>query len=598
MQQGPDLFRESTVGELDSSWNVGTSDQSFSEGSALSRPSGPVITTGALPVATEQPTTFFTELPPPEPAAWANFPAPLEQPQVPGSTAQLDSSHQYGQHAQEQPAPGGPEAVLKQLEEYLKADNSPEVSNRILAMISARGTSAGMSGPLTYQQAGPCGITAPPVQPDYNASSNPASAAASTSSLAGSYPSHVNLLASRPAQQRASPSNQLQPSAPGQLRHSIGLPAAEPNLLPRGMDPYAWPASIQAVASLHHIKQPQHFIQRPSQLQQQLPPTQLPPTQLPPTQLPDSTLQQERLRTAGPQPLQGRRGQQQVRQTGAVSLQQQIQERLPRQEEPEPFEFSSYLPSSSAGFPHSLSRSANAGQPPSVPQALVDPWQPPTRQITQRPDLQRNSTGSSSGQEGSRNALTSPFDNAAGSQSMTQALLEAHAFHPLPVNHVTAPFGNAPHSAQQAPPALPVAGRLPVTQPAPLSTGVPNLAQAAHNSAGSSGRQPPSVLDPRLSRPAAPPQRAPPPPPESRAMAVRQFLLGGPAPMADDAAASRAQTHPMFQSTSEESSGGSCGLAASAAQAFQFPPITSQVQSLGISSSIVVDAAVSEAQSS
>ena len=565
-QQRPDLFPEATVGGLDSSWNTGTSEQSFSAGP--SRLSGPLITTGALPVAAEQPPAFFPEDPPQAPSAWADFPPPSEPPQLPGSTAQLHSGHQFGQPAQEQPAPRSPEAVLKQLEEMLKADNSPEVQERLLAIIAAQGKSAGMSGPQVTPS------TAPPAP--YHPSLNPASAGYAKS-LAGSYQPQVHSLDLRQASQRCiRPSEQLQHSAPDQLRHSTSQHAADrlqSSLFPTGMDPYGWPAGSQAASSLQQREQPQQFMQRALQLPQQ------PPT---------SALPQERPRKAGPQ--QARRDRHPVRQTGAVSLQQQAQALLPRQEEPERFDFSSYLPSSSTGF----ARSLTAAQPSSVPQEVLDPWHAPTGHITYRPDLQRKSAGSISGQDGGQNPLTSPFGNAAGCNSMTQALLEPHIFDHLPVDDAAAalgmPFGKVPQSApQQAALVAPVAGRLPVSQPAILSTEAPNkTVQAA--SIGTAGRQQPSTLDPRLPRPTAP-QRAPPPPPESRAAAGRPFLMGRPARMADDAASaaaalraatSRAEMHPMFQTASQDSSGGSCGLAVSGAQGLQFPAITSQVQSHGI----------------
>ena len=570
-QQGPDIFPEATVGGLDSSWNTGTSEQSFSEGTGPSRLSGPVITTGALPVATEQPPAFFPELPPQAPSAWADFPAPVEKPQLPGSTAQLHSTHQSGKAAQEQPAPGSPEAVLQQLEEMLKADNSPEVQQRLLAIIAAQGKSAGMSGQRVTPSSGP----AAPVQPTFNSSLSPASAGYANS-LAGSYQLQVNSLDPRQAsQRRTGPSGQLQHSAPDQLRHSTSQQAADqqnPSLFSTGMDPYAWPAGSQAASSLQHIEQPQQFMkQAPQQL---------------PQQFPSSTLAQERPRKAGPQ--QARRDQQPLRQTGAVSLQQQVQALLPRQEEPERFHFSSYLPSSSTDFAHSL----NASQPSSLPQEVLDPWQAPTGHITHRPDLQRNSAGSTSRQDGPQNPLTSPFGNVAGSNSMTQALLEPHPFDHLPVDDATAPFGmpfgNVPQSApQQNALVTPVTGCLPVSQPALPSTKAPNsMVQAAP--VGAAGKQQPSTTDPRLPRSTAP-QRAPPPPPESRAAAGRPFLMGRRAPMAEEAAAaaaaasraapSRTEVHPMFQTTSQDSSGGSCGLAVSGAQGLQFPAITSQVHS-------------------
>ena len=545
---------------LDSSWNTGTSEQSFSAGP--SRLSGPLITTGALPVAAEQPPAFFPEDPPQAPSAWADFPPPSEQLQLPGSTAQLHSSHHFGQPAQQQPAQRSTDAVLKQLEEMLKADNSPEVQERLLAIIAAQGKSAGMSGP----QATPS--SAPPAP--YNSSFNPVSAGYAKR-LAGSYQPQVNSLHSRHG--CIGPSGQLQHSAPDQLRHSKSQHAADrlqPSLLPTGMDPYGWPAGSQAASSLQHSAQPQQFMQRALQL---------------PQQPPNSALAQERPCKAGPQ--QVRRDHQPVRQTGAVSLQQQAQALLPRQEEPERFDFSSYLPTSSTGFAHSLT----AAQPLSAPQEVLDPWHASTGHITHRPDLQRTSAGSSSGQDGGQNPLTSPFDSAANNKSMTQALLEPHAFGHPPVDDAAAafgmPFGSVPQSAppQQAAMVAPVAGRLPMSQPAILSTEAPNkMVQAVP--IGAAGRQQPSTVDPRLPRPTAP-QRAPPPPPESRATAGRPFLMGRPGPMADDAAAaaavraatSRADMHPMFQTTSQDSSGGSCGVAVSGAQGLQFPAITSQVQS-------------------
>ena len=562
-QQRPDLFPEATVGGLDSSWNTGTSEPSFSEGAGPSRLSGPLITTGALPVANEQPPAFFPELPPQAPSPWADFPAPAEQPQLPGSTAQVHSTDQFGQ-----PAPGSPEAVLKLLEEMLKADNSPEVQQRLLAIVAAQGRSAGMSG----QQVTPSSAPAAPVGPTFNTSLSPASAGYANS-LAGTYQSQVKSLDPRQAPQRCNgPSGQPQHSAPDRLRHSISQQAADrqqPGLFPTRMDPYAWPAGSQAASSLQHIKQPQQFMNRALQL---------------PQQPPSSTLPQERPRKAVPQ--QARRDHQPARQTGAVSLQQQVQALLPRQEEPERFDFSSYLPSSSTGFAHSLT----AAQPSSLPQEVLDPWQAPTGHITHRPDLQRASAGSSSAQDVPQNPLSSPFGNAAGSNSMTQALLESHAFDHLPVDDAAAPFGmpsgSVPQSAlQQTALVAPVAGRLPVSQPALLGTEAPNsMVQATP--VGAAGKHQPSTTDPRLPW-STPPQRAPPPPPESRAAAGRPILMGSRDPVADEAAAaaasraaaSRTEMLPMFQNTSQDSSGGSCGLAVSGAQGLQIPAITSHVQS-------------------
>ena len=530
-------------------------------------------------MAIDQPPAFFPELAPQAPSAWGGFPAPAELPQLPGSTAQLHSSHQFGQSAQERPAPDSPEVVLKQLEQMLKADNSPEVQERLLAIIAAQVKSAGMSG----QQVTPSSAPAAPVQHTYNSSLNPASAGYANS-LAGSYQPQAKLVDPRQAPQRCiGLPGQLQNSAPDQLRHSTSQQAADrlqPSLFPAGMDPYAWPASSQAASSLQHIEQPLQFMHCAPHL---------------PQQLPSSTLPQERPRKAGPQ--QARRNPQSTRQTGAMSLQQQAQALLPRQEEPERFDFSSYLPSSSAGYAHSLSRSPPAAQPSSLPQEVLDPWHAPNGRFTHRPDWQRTSTESSSGQNSGQNPVTSSFDSVVGTQSMTQALLEPHAFDHLPVADATAPFGmpfgNAPQPAPQQP-ALkpPVAGRLAVGQAAPLSTEVPsNMVQAA--SIRAAGRQQPSTLDPRLPRPTAP-QRAPPPPPESRAAAGRPFLMGRTAPMAAAAAAaaaaataraaaSRADMHPMFQTTSQDSSGGSCGLAVSGTQGLQFPATISQVQSHNVS---------------
>lgn len=543
------------MGGLDSSWNTGTSGQSLSQDAGLSRPSGPVITTGALPVATQQPPTFFPELPPQAQGAWADFPAQAKQPQLPGGTAQLYNSHQIGQHAQEQPALGGPEALLKQVEEMLKADNSPEVQERLLAIIAAQGKSAGMPG----QQAAPTIAPAAPVRPAYNISSHPASAGHATSQ-AGAYQTQVNSLDPRQApQHRVGPLGQAQVSAPGQLRNSTSL---QLSALPTGVDPYAWPAaSSQPASGLQHVEQARQFMQRAPQL---------------PQQLPGNILPQDRPGKAGSR--EARRHQQPVRQTGAMSLQQQAQELLPREQEAECFDFGSYLPSSSADFAHELS----AAQPSSLPQEVLHPWHAPGGHITHRPDLQRNSAGSSSGQGGGQNPITSPFGNAVGSQTMTQALLEPHAFNHLPVDSATAPFGlpvglplgHVPQSApQQTARVPPVVGRLPVSQQAPLDIGAPNhMVQAAL--IGAAGRQQPSSpVDARLPRPVAP-LRAPPP--QSKAAAGR--------PMSHDAAAARAaastaEMHTMFQAASQDSGGGSCGLDVSDALGLQSPAITSQVLS-------------------
>ena len=549
------MFSEPAVGGLDSSWNTGTSGQSLSQDAGLSRPTGPVITTGALPVATQQPPTFFPELPPQAQGAWADFPAQAKQPQLPGGTAQVYNSHQIGQHAQEQPALGGPEALLKQVEEMLKADNSPEVQARLLAIIAAQGKSAGMPG----QQAPPSIAPAAPVRLAYNISSNPASAGHATSQAAGAY---INSLDPRQApQHRLGPLGQAQVSAPGQLRNSTSL---QPSSLPTGMDPYAWPAaSSQAASSLQHIEQARQFMQRAPQ---------------PPQQLPGNTLPQERPSKA--EPREARRHQQPVRQTGAVSLQQQAQELLPREQEAECFDFGSYLPSSSADFAHELS----AAQPSSLPQEVLHPWHAPGGHTTHRPDLQRNSAGSTSGLGDGQNHVTSPFGDAVGGQTMTQALLEPHAFNHLPVDDAMAPFGlpvgqpvgRAPQPApQQTARVPPVVGRLPGSQAVPLDTGAPNhMVQAAL--IGAAGRQQPSSpLDARLPRPVAP-QWAPPP--QSKA-AVGRPMLNDAAAAAARAAASTAEMHMMFQAASQDSGGGSCGLDFSGAQGLQSPAITSQVHS-------------------
>ncbi|KAL3143139.1 hypothetical protein ABBQ38_003407 [Trebouxia sp. C0009 RCD-2024] len=378
----------------------------------------------------------------------------------------------------------------------------------------------------------------------------------------------MNTLDSRQTQQqRLAPFGQAQPSAPGQLRHPTAADRLQPQLLPRGMEPYPWPATTQAAGRLQQAQQPHPFTQRHLLPQQPLP-----------TQLPESMPPQERLRKPGPQTLPSRRGgQPQVRPTGAVSLQQQLQDLLPRQEAPEPFGLGSYIPASSGPFSHSLSQHAAMPMPSTLPQEPAAPWQAPAAPLTYRPDLQRNSAGSSSGQ----NALASQFDNAAGSQSMTQALLEPHAFDHLPLDPAAAPFdlpfqqhGSASQSApQQAPPPPSAAASLPGAPPAPRSTEVSHLMQAGNLSVA--GTQLPPVLDPRLSHAAAY-QRAPPPP-ENRAAGLRQ-IRPAPAPI-DAAAAARAGIHSSPQVASDMSSGASCGRAASAAQAFQFPSVASQVQS-------------------
>lgn len=562
------MFSEPAVGGLDSSWNIGTSGQSLSEDVGLSRPSGPVITTGALPVATQQPPTFFPELPPQAQGAWADFPAQAKQPQLPGGAAQLYNSHQIGQHAQEQPAPGSPEALLKQVEEMLKADNSPEVQARLLAIIAAQGKSARLPG----QQALPTIAPAAPVQPSYNMSSNPASTGHVTSQ-AGTYRTQVNSLDPRQApQRRLGPLGQAQVSAPGQFSNSTSLQAADrlqPSSLPTSMDPYAWPAaSSQAVTGLQHIEQARQFMQRAPQL---------------PQQLPGTTLPQERPGKAGSR--EARRNQQPVRQTGAMSLQQQAQELLPREEEAEPFDFGSYLPSSSTDFAHELS----AAQPSSLPQEVLHPWHAPTGHITRRPDLQRNSAGSTSGQGGGQTPVTPPFGDAVGSQTMTQALLEPHAFNHLPVDSATAPFGlpvglpmghvpqSAPQQTARVPPGV---GRLPGSQATvPLDVGAPNhMVQAAL--IGAAGRQQPSSpLEARLLRPVAP-LRAPPP--QSKAAAGRPMPNDAAAAAAGRAAASTAEMRTMYQAASQDSGDGSCGLDVSDALGLQSSAATSQVHSPNI----------------
>ena len=600
--QNADPF--SGVGDFDSNWKVGSSEQPFSQSAAPTRPVGPVITTGALPVASEHPPTSLTQLPMQAPDAWSDFPAPAELPNMSGSSAPQNfslSSHEqpHSSHIprHEQPQRGDHDAVLKQVEEMLKGGNSPDVHARLMAIVAAQGRSAGNSGQPPRSQPA---AAAPPHQTDYNAASQPASAAYA-SSLAGSYQSRLHPPSQTQAQQSSfAPARQLQPRTAAQMRQNPSLQAAADRLqsdpYARGFNPYAWPANTPVAGSLRHSAQPQQ------QQNQQLPaastrPAQLPqhlPQQLAPDsfQLPDSILPQEKSRKADPQsnPPQARRGHQQARQTGAVSLQQQAQALLPRQEEPEPFKFGSYLPSSSAALP----RGVNSEQPASVGQGSLEGWRLPDGPSSHMPDLQRASQGSSSGQDGSLNALTSPFASAAGSQSMTQALLEPLTFDPLPLDNPAAAFDLAPNAQNDNPcnnqaqaataqgPASvpPVAGRLPSSQAnAHMSNEPPNSLKLGSTGMNAAGGQLPS-LEPLLLRPALP-QRAPPP--EDRATAVRNFLMGGSARRADTAAAAaapRADIHPIFQGASQDSSGASCGLAASGGHSSQFSPVTSQVQHL------------------
>lgn len=599
--QGPDLF--AGVEGFESNCNGGSSEQPFSQNAAPSRPVGPVITTGALPVASEQPPTSLTQLPLQAPDAWSDFPAPAEQTNMPGSSAphnfslpthqQPHNSH-IREHGHEQSQRGDHDAVLKQVEEMLKGGNSPDVHARLMAIVAAQGRSAGNSGQPPRSQP----TTAAPHQPDYNASCQPASAAYA-SSLAGSYQSRLNPPSQTQAQQSSyAPAGQLQPRTAAQMRQDPCLQAAadkvQPDTYARGFNPYAWRASNPVAGSLRQNAQSQQqqtqqlqaASTRPSQLPQHLP-QQLPPDSF---QLPDSILPQERSRKAPPQPKtpQARRGHQQARQTGAVSLQQQAQALLPRQEEePEPFDFGSYLPSSSPAFPPNSSRGVTTEQPSSGGQGSLGGWRMPEGLSSHMPDLQRTSQGSSSGQDGSLNVLTSPFASAAGSQSMTRALLEPLSFDPLPLDNPAAAFANPRASNAQAAAALaattvpPVAGRLPTSQANVHVSSEPlhslNVGRAGPSAPGG---QLPAALEPLPLRP-APPQRAPPP--EDRATAVRNFLMGGPAHRADAAAAaSRADIHPIFQGASQDSSGASCGLTVSGGHSSPFSPVTSQVQHLTI----------------
>ena len=600
MAQSSGLFPEPEVGGL-ANWDVGTPDQSFAQKGPASRLAGPVITTGALPAASGQPPTSFAQLPLQAPDPWCGFPAPAQQPDMLGSSAPQaarPSGHtrQANMQLQREVRPSGQseaqqaqasnhDAVLKQVEEMLKGGNSPDMQARLMAIVAAQGRSTGLSEQLPQ----PSAATA--ARPTCSASYQPASAAYA-SSLAGSYHSHQSAPPTTNTQQQSvAHTGQLQPLSAHMRQSPSSLQAAEDKLQPsmydRGADPYAWSAAPSASSSLHHSTQQQQQKQqapaapaRPAQVSQQLPQQLLPDS----FQLPDSMLPQERSRKAAqqPNPPQARRSHYTARQTGAMSLQQQAQALLPQQEEPEPFD--SYLQSSSPAFPKALARSGKVEQPP-MSQQHLDAWQLPDGLISQRPNLQRASQGSNEDQNGSSNPLTSPFANAAGSQSMTQALLEPTGFDALPFEDATAafdlpsdPYSRAlqPPAPKQAEPVPPVAGRLPAFQASPPSSTIQPASLRPGTTTAAAG-QLPDAFEPLPLRP-APPQRAPPP--DDRATAVQNFLRGGARPLAAApaaAAAPRPDIHPVFQGTSQDSSGASCGLAVSGVHSSQFSPVTSQV---------------------
>ena len=591
------------------------------------RPSGPVITTGALPVASEQPPTF---LPPQEPNRWSDsFAAPTQQPQL-HQQFPLNGIQQYvGMTSQlpYQPTNGFPiaqpeqadsqledsDALLKQVEEILKGDKSPSVQARLRALVAAQGKSDGPAvsqsmhqqpsaqfSQLVASQANPAVMSHA-----FNTSVSAGPATASfTTMLAGPQQSGSDTAYQRPLHRQSlkPPVSQLQASRPApNARQDLGLQAAagtaQLQMMSRGMDSFAWPSSNQLAVPndvLHRSMQSQQQGQqqtsadpvltqaflslsgRHPQLPQQLP-QQLPVNSF---QLPDSLLPQNMQRTSAPQSnaMQTRRAEEQTRQTGARSLQQQAQARLPRQDTAQA-NTGSY-PSEPALI-HSVPKGTSGMAP-----GLLDAWGLPVNVPSQGPDRQRARQGSSSGHDAGFAGLTSAFAAVTGTQSSKQSLLDPIRFDSLPTDPAAGTFDlpsaqYGSHPRQSAGPteitaALPTtAGRLPVQQPAFSNAPAAPIA-------GSTGREPvveslPMTFEPLPLWPAAP-QRAPPP--EDRAAAARNLALGAnvrTVPLAVPAN----DIHPIFQGNSQDSSGATCGFTgASGVYTSQFSPVTSQVGSL------------------
>ncbi len=599
---------------LDSTWSA-EELQGLSSGAGPSRPSGPVITTGALPVARDQPSTFLTDLPQPESNAWSsNFPAPpqsQQQQSFPLSSMQQysgmpdqpqyqrDSGFSKAQPGQAESQVADPDALLKQVEEILKGDKSPSVQARLRALVAAQGQTSGPAvSAHTHQQPGNqfnLGSQA-------NALNTYAYSAAApySSSLTAPYQSSMDSMRQTPANRQGlqPPVGQLPPSrTANQPRHTgshlSGLQSiadsTQPQMVSRGTDSFAWPSGDSAALhtdTLRRRAQQQQGLPAPatdprlSQAFQSLPGHQ---SQLPQQlsgdryQLPDSLSFQDQLQKSAPHPspMQARRTEELTRQTGARSLQQQAQARLPRQDatmkqgaNPR----AGTYPRPGNDFPQPVP-GGGVTRPSGLSQGVFDAWGLPNNGLSQRPDLQRHSQGSNTGPDTSFPQLTTPFASVAGTQSMTQALMDPMPFDPLPLDDPAAfelPSTQYASSSQQAAPltaSLPAAaGRLPAYTAAPFTA--PSGRAQVNGSL-------PIEIEPLPIRPAAP-QRAPPP--EDRAAAARSLALSLQGMPAAQPGVQSPDIRPSFQGNSQqESSGGSCGLVASGGYSAHFSPVTSQV---------------------
>lgn len=496
------------------------------------------------------------------------------------------------------------DALLKQVEEILKGDKSPSVQARLRALVAAQGKKDGFaaSQPLGQQPNNYFSNPAASQTNAFNTTLYPTPESYASSSAAPYQPDIASMY-QRPAdgQPLNLPASHLSPSHiahPARLEasHPSGLQSiadsTQPSVMSRGVEPFAWSSGGQAALQadmLNRRAQQQQGLQHTatdpglSQAFQSLPGHQLQlPQRLPDDQfqLPDSLLPQQRLPKAGPQPssMPARRAEELTRQTGARSLQQQAQARLPRQTDLQQASGPRSGPYPGGDFPQALPAGGPTGSS-GLSQGLYDAWGVPNGVQSQRPNLHRLSQGSNTGPDTSFPELTTPFAAAAGTQSMTQALMDPIAFDPLlPLDEPAAfqslsaqggsrPQATAPPAAVPAP--LPAAvGRLPAytAGPAPLPN---NLAgKAAANMTMPIGMEPLPI------RP-APPQRAPPP--EGRLAAARNLALGAQGIPAALPAVQPQDIHPIFQGNSQESSGGSCGLAASGGYTSRFSPTTSQV---------------------
>lgn len=617
---GAQLFSPGTLPEtdgvrLDSTWSA-EELQGLSSGAGPSRPSGPVITTGALPVARDQPSTFLTDLPQPESNAWsANLPAPSQSQQqqsFPLSSMQQYSSmsdqpqyqHDNGfsktQLGQADSQVADPDALLKQVEEILKGDKSPSVQARLRALVAAQGQANGPAvSPHTLQQQG----NQFNLESQANALNTYAYSAAAPypSSLTAPYQSSMDSMHQRPAHRQSlqPPVGQLPSShTANQPRHTGGhlsglqsiADSTQPQMVSRGADSFAWPSGDSATLHTDTLRRraqkqqgllPTTTDPRLSQAFQSHLPQQL-PQQLPGDryQLPDSLSFQDQLQNSVSRPnaMQARRTEELTRQTGARSLQQQAQARLPRQDatiKQAANPRAGTYPPPGSDFPQPVP-GGGVTRPSGLSQGLFDAWGLPSDGVSQRADLQRHSQGSNTAPDTSFLQLTTPFASVAGTQSMTQALMDPMPFSPLPLDDPAAfelpstQYGSS--SQQAAPPAtltapLPAAaGRLPAYTAAPF-TAPPGRPQVNGSL--------PIGIEPLPIRPAAP-QRAPPP--EDRAAAARTLALAAQGMPAAQPALQSPHIHPSFQGNSQqESSGGSCGLAASAGYTAPFCPVTSQV---------------------